>query len=143
MIDFQSLTNLAEINFKSKDKPGLKELADYIDHMKRDLFADKWSQATKKHIKTSLVLYIRSMQKQLAPMGYHYKAQNIEGKQHLEHVIPQNKIVTAYLHDKIPAEFVLQMPLCLITILTQTQTMVRVFLSLMVVQIARCLTMIH
>ena len=114
MIDFQSLTNLAEINFKSKDKPGLKELADYIDHMKRDLFADKWSQATKKHIKTSLVLYIRSMQKQLAPMGYHYKAQNIEGKQHLEHVIPQNKIVTAYLHDKIPAEFVLQMPLCLI-----------------------------
>ena len=54
------------------------------------------------------------MQKQLAPMGYHYKAQNIEGKQHLEHVIPQNKIVTAYLHDKIPAEFVLQMPLCLI-----------------------------
>ena len=114
MIDFQSLPNLAEINFKSKDKPGLKELADYIDHMKRDLFADKWSQATKKHIKTSLVLYIRSMQKQLAPMGYHYKAQNIEGKQHLEHVIPQNKIVTAYLHDKIPAEFVLQMPLCLI-----------------------------
>ncbi len=95
MIDFQNLTNLAEINFKSKDKPGLKELADYIDHMKRDLFADKWSQATKKHIKTSLVLYIRSMQKQLAPMGYHYKAQNIEGKQHLEHVIPQNKIVTA------------------------------------------------
>ena len=95
MIDFQNLTNLAEINFKSKDKPGLKELADYIDHMKQDLFADKWSQATKKHIKTSLVLYIRSMQKQLAPMGYHYKAQNIENKQHLEHVIPQNKIMTA------------------------------------------------
>ena len=38
----------------------------------------------------------------------------MEGKQHLEHVIPQNKIVTAYLHDKISAEIVLQMPLCLI-----------------------------
>ena len=97
MIDFQSLTNLPEINFKSKGRPELKELAEYIDHMKADLFNDRWSQVTKKHIKTSLVLYIRSMQKQLAPMGYHYKAQDMEGKQHLEHVIPQNKIITAYL----------------------------------------------
>ena len=72
MIDYQNLTNLPEINFKSKGRPELKELAEYIDHMKADLFNDRWSQATKKHIKTSLVLYIRSMQKQLAPMGYHY-----------------------------------------------------------------------
>ena len=114
MIDFQNLTNLPEINFKSKGRPVLKELADYIDNMKADLFNDRWSQATKKHIKTSLVLYIRSMQKQLAPMGHHYKAQNVIGKQHLEHVLPQNKIITAYLHDKISAELVLQMPLCLI-----------------------------
>ena len=71
MIDFQNLTNLPEINFKSKGRPELKELAEYIDHMKADLFSDRWSQVTKKHIKTSLVLYIRSMQKQLAPMGYH------------------------------------------------------------------------
>tara|TARA_E500000178_G_scaffold278459_1_gene277980 strand:- start:438 stop:797 length:360 start_codon:yes stop_codon:yes gene_type:complete len=56
------------------------------------------------------------MQKQLAPMGYHYKAQEslLKSKLHLEHVIPQNKIITAYLHDKIPAHLVLQMPLCLI-----------------------------
>ena len=114
MIDFQNLSNLPEINFKSKGRPELGELAEYIDHMKADLFDDRWSQVTKKHIKTSLVLYIRSMQKQLAPMGYHYKAQDMEGKQHLEHVIPQNKIITAYLHDKISAELVLQMPLCLI-----------------------------
>ena len=115
MIDFQSLINLPEINFKAKDRPGLQELADYIDHMKKDLFDDRWSQATKKHIKTSLTLYIRSMQKQLAPMGYHYKAQEslLKSKLHLEHVIPQNKIITA-LHDKISAELVLQMPLCLI-----------------------------
>lgn len=114
MIDFQNLTNLPEINFKAKDRPALRELAEYIDKMKADLFDEHWSQATKKHIKTSLVLYIRSMQKQLAPMGYHYKAQDLLGKQHLEHVIPQNKIITAYLHDKISAELVLQMPLCLI-----------------------------
>tara|TARA_Y100001938_G_scaffold150314_1_gene240651 strand:- start:318 stop:842 length:525 start_codon:yes stop_codon:yes gene_type:complete len=114
MIDYQNLTNLPEINFKTKGRPELDELAEYIDHMKSDLFNDKWSQATKKHIKTSLVLYIRSMQKQLAPMGYHYKAQDMVGKQHLEHVIPQNKIVTAYLHDKISAKLVLQMPLCMI-----------------------------
>ena len=116
MIDFQNLNNLAEINFKSKGPPQLKELAQYIDHMKADLFNDNWSQATKKHIKTSLVLYIRSMQKQLAPMGYHYKAQEsmMRRKLHLEHVIPQNKIITAYLHDKISAQLVLQMPLCLI-----------------------------
>ena len=113
-MDLQNLNNLPEINFKAKDRPGIKELAGYIDKMKQDLFDDRWSQATKKHIKTSLVLYIRSMQKQLAPMGYHYKAQDMEGKQHLEHVIPQNKIVTAYLHDKLSAEMVLQMPLCLI-----------------------------
>ncbi len=116
MIDFQSLNNLPEINFKAKDRPELNELADYIDKMKADLFDKKWSQATKKHIKGSLVLYIRTMQKQLAPMGYHYKAQEslLKSKLHLEHVIPQNKIITAYLHDKIPAQLVLQMPLCLI-----------------------------
>ena len=115
MIDYQSLNNIPEINFKSKTKPAISELADYIDHMKQDLFDDKWSQATKKHIKTSLVLYIRSMQKQLAPMGYHYRADNIEGKQHLEHVIPQNRIINAYLQGLITAEQALQMPLCMIS----------------------------
>ena len=114
MKHFQDLNNLPEINFKSKERPALEELANYIDRMKQDLFDDKWSQSTKKHIKTSLVLYIRSMQKQLAPMGYHYKAVDMKGKQHLEHVIPQNKIITAYLHDKISSRWVLQMPLCLI-----------------------------
>ena len=114
MKHFQNLNNLPEINFKSKERPVLEELANYIDRMKQDLFDERWGQATKKHIKTSLVLYIRSMQKQLAPMGYHYKAVDIKGKQHLEHVIPQNKIITAYLHDKISSRWVLQMPLCLI-----------------------------
>ena len=114
MKHFQDLNNLPEINFKAKERPELKELASYIDKMKADLFNDLWSQSTKKHIKGSLVLYIRTMQKQLAPMGYHYRAQDMEGKQHLEHVIPQNKIITAYLHDRISAELVLQMPLCLI-----------------------------
>lgn len=114
MKHFQDLNNLPEINFKAKERPELKELASYIDKMKADLFNDRWSQSTKKHIKGSLVLYIRTMQKQLAPMGYHYRAQDMEGKQHLEHVIPQNKIITAYLHDRISAELVLQMPLCLI-----------------------------
>ena len=114
MKHFQDLNNLPEINFKSKERPVLEELANYIDRMKQDLFDERWSQATKKHIKTSLVLYIRSMQKQLAPMGYHYKAVDMKGKQHLEHVIPQNRIITAYLHDKISSRWVLQMPLCLI-----------------------------
>ena len=114
MKHFQDLNNLPEINFKSKERPVLEELANYIDRMKQDLIDERWSQATKKHIKTSLVLYIRSMQKQLAPLGYHYRSADIGDKQHLEHVIPQNKIVTAYLHDKINAKLVLQMPLCLI-----------------------------
>jgi uncharacterized protein (DUF2461 family) len=115
MIDYQNLTNIPEINFKSKTKPAIKELANYIDHMKQDLFDEKWSQGTKKHIKTSLVLYVRSMQKQLAPMGYHYRADGIEGKQHLEHVIPQNRIINAYLNSFITAEQALQMPLCMIS----------------------------
>jgi len=115
MIDYQNLTNIPEITFKSKTKPALSELAEYIDHMKQDLFDDRWSQGTKKHIKTSLVLYVRSMQKQLAPMGYHYRADGIEGKQHLEHVIPQNRIINAYLHGLITAEQALQMPLCMIS----------------------------
>jgi uncharacterized protein (DUF2461 family) len=115
MIDYQNLTNIPEINFKSKTKPAIKELANYIDHMKQDLFNEKWSQGTKKHIKTSLVLYVRSMQKQLAPMGYHYRADGIEGKQHLEHVIPQNRIINAYLNSFITAEQALQMPLCMIS----------------------------
>jgi len=83
--------------------------------MKQDLFDDRWSQGTKKHIKTSLVLYVRSMQKQLAPMGYHYRADGIEGKQHLEHVIPQNRIINAYLQGLITASQALQMPLCMIS----------------------------
>lgn len=115
MIDYQNLTNIPEINFKSKNKPALSELAEYIDHMKQDLFDEKWSQGTKKHIRTSLVLYLRSMQKQLAPMGYHYRADGIEGKQHLEHVIPQNRIINAYLQGFITAEQALQMPLCMIS----------------------------
>ena len=115
MLDYQNLNNISEISFKSKTKPRVDELSKYIDTMKKDLFNDTWSQATKKHIKTSLTLYIRSMQKQLAPMGYHYRADNITGKQHLEHVIPQNKIINAYLHGFITAEQALQMPLCIIS----------------------------
>ena len=115
MIYYPSLENLPEINFKSKSRPKIKELALYIDHMKSQLFDSKWSTATKKHIKGSLTLYIRSMQKQLAPNGAHYKmATQLSHKEHLEHPIPQTKIITAYLHDKLSAEQVLQMPLCII-----------------------------
>ena len=114
-MDYQNLNNLPEINFKSKERPKLIELSNYIDGLKKDLFSDKWSTATKKHIKASLVLYIRSMQKQLAPNGAHYKvATSMSHKEHLEHPIPQTKIVTAYLHDKLSARQVLQMPLCMI-----------------------------
>ena len=38
MIDYQSLNNLPEITFKSKTRPGVTELAKYIDEMKADLF---------------------------------------------------------------------------------------------------------
>ena len=107
------IVSLPEIKFDSTDRPHLNELADYIDNMKQDLFSDNWSTATKKHIRGSLILYIRTMQKKLAPQGAHYRALDIE-KGHLEHVIPQNKIINAYLHDKISAEVVLQMPLCMI-----------------------------
>ena len=113
MIDYQSLSNLPEISFRSKERPALQELARYIDEMKSGLFNDKWSTATKKHIKGSLALYIRTMQKQSAPNGAHYRAVEVD-KQHLEHPIPQTKIITAYLHDKLTAEQVLQMPLCVI-----------------------------
>ena len=51
MKHFQDLNNLPEINFKAKERPELKELASYIDKMKADLFNDRWSQSTKKHIK--------------------------------------------------------------------------------------------
>ena len=50
MKHFQNLNNLPEINFKSKERPVLEELANYIDRMKQDLFDERWSQATKKHI---------------------------------------------------------------------------------------------
>ena len=115
MIDYPSLTNLPEINFKSKERPKLDELARYIDTLKKNLFSDKWSISTKKHIKGALVLYIRTMQKQLAPNGAHYKvSSSMSTKEHLEHPIPQTKIITAYLHDKFTAKQVLQMPLCII-----------------------------
>ena len=57
-MDITELDNisLAEINFRSKKRPPLDELAKYIDKLKKDLFKDEWSTSTKKHIKTSLVL---------------------------------------------------------------------------------------
>jgi hypothetical protein len=42
--------------------------------------------------------------------GHHYRAQDIEGKQHLEHVIPQNKIIT-HTYTTGYCGTVLQMPL--------------------------------
>ena len=116
MNDFKELdkTALAEISFRSsKVRPNIDEVSNYINRLKDDLFSDKWSEAIKKHIKSSLVLYIRVMQKQLAPNGADYRVTSI-GKLHLEHVIPQNKIINACLHDHISAETVLQMPLCMI-----------------------------
>ena len=106
-------TALADISFKTKSRPDVDEISRYIDRLKSDLFDPKWSDNIKKQIKSSLVLYIRMMQKQLAPNGALYRATDIN-KQHLEHVIPQNKIINAYLHDKLPVNLVLQMPLCLI-----------------------------
>lgn len=107
-------TALADISYKSsKARPNIDEISLYIDRLKQDLFDPNWTDTIKKQIKSSLVLYIRVMQKQLAPNGAHYRCADI-GKQHLEHVIPQNKIINAYLHDMIPAKLVLQMPLCMI-----------------------------
>ena len=77
MKHFKDLNNLPEISFKSKERPALEELANYIDRMKQDLFDDRWSQATKKHIKTSLVLYIRSMQKQSYAIKFFNPVTNI------------------------------------------------------------------
>ena len=42
MKHFQDLNNLPEINFKSKERPALEELANYIDRMKQDLFDERW-----------------------------------------------------------------------------------------------------
>ena len=112
MIDLDNV-QLPNFEYKSKQSASIDEIALYIDKLKKDLFDDQWSLAIKKVIKSSLILYIRTMQKKLAPMGAHYRAVDIQ-KQHLEHVVPQSKIINAYLHDMIPAKMVLQMPLCMI-----------------------------
>ena len=52
MIDFQSLNNLPEINFKSKERPALDELAKYIDHMKGDRKVK--GSSSKKDLKTNI-----------------------------------------------------------------------------------------
>ena len=56
MIDTPSLTNLPEIIFNSNESHKLDEVARYIDTLKKNLFYDKWSISTKKHIKGALVL---------------------------------------------------------------------------------------
>jgi hydroxymethylpyrimidine pyrophosphatase-like HAD family hydrolase len=107
---------LPDLSFKSNSKPSLIEIANYIDVAKKMLFDGTISHSLKKIHKENLNLFVREQQKKLMPSSGHYYAEDLSysKKKHLEHVIPQNVIFTAYLTDYISAEKLLQMPLCFI-----------------------------
>ena len=60
--------------------------------------------------------YLRDTQKEKCkPHQAHYFAVDLPDKKHLEHPIPQNKILQAYLDEDLTALEAIHMPLCLIS----------------------------
>lgn len=106
---------LGKFQFKSPGKVPLETDVDILDRFKNDLLSENVSRDIKGKYYYFLQRYLRDTQKLRCPAKAHYTAEghNI-GKAHLEHPIPQNRILQAYLEDYITALEAIHMPLCLI-----------------------------
>ena len=106
---------IGRLQFKSVNKISLEADVEILDRFKRDLLSENVSRDVKGKYFYFLQRYLRDTQKSRCPGSSHYTAEGAtEGKAHLEHPIPQNRILQAYLEDHIDAIEAIHMPLCLI-----------------------------
>ncbi len=105
-----------KLQFKSATKISMEADIEILDRFKNDLLSEEVSRDVKGKYFYFLQRYLRDTQKQRCPGPAHYIADGgSEGKSHLEHPIPQNKILQAYLENHISAVEAINMPLCLIS----------------------------
>jgi len=106
---------VGRLQFKSANKVSLEADIEILDRFKSDLLSENVSRDVKGKYFYFLQRYLRDTQKLRCPGPAHYTADGAtEGKAHLEHPIPQNRILQAYLEGHITAVEAIHMPLCLI-----------------------------
>jgi hypothetical protein len=106
---------VGRLQFKSANKVSLEADIEILDRFKTDLLSENVSRDVKGKYFYFLQRYLRDTQKLRCPGTAHYTAEGAtEGKAHLEHPIPQNRILQAYLEGHIDAIEAIHMPLCLI-----------------------------
>jgi len=106
---------VGRLQFKSANKVSLEADIEILDRFKSDLLSENVSRDVKGKYFYFLQRYLRDTQKSRCPGPAHYTADGTtEGKAHLEHPIPQNRILQAYLEGHITAIEAIHMPLCLI-----------------------------
>ena len=106
---------VGRLQFKSANKVSLEADIEILDRFKTDLLSENVSRDVKGKYFYFLQRYLRDTQKSRCPGPAHYTADGAtEGKAHLEHPIPQNRILQAYLEGHITAIEAIHMPLCLI-----------------------------
>jgi hypothetical protein len=109
MLDrYQSLDTKvgSKYTFKSKIKPSIESCCEFLDRFKEGLLSD----STASDIKSEYFYILQRCR----PNDAHYftVTRMIVEKQHLEHPIPQNRIISAYLDGDISALEAIHMPLC-------------------------------
>jgi len=108
-------TLVGRLQFKASNRISLEADVAILDKFKQDMLSDDVDREVKGKYFYFLSRYLRDTQKLRCPGNAHYTAEGAsDGKAHLEHPIPQNKILQAYLEDHITAVEAIHMPLCLI-----------------------------
>ena len=105
----------SKYTFKSKIKPSIESCCEFLDRFKTGLLSDSTASDIKSEYFYILQRYLRDTQKyRCRPNDAHYftVTRMIGEKQHLEHPIPQNRIISAYLDGDITALEAIHMPLC-------------------------------
>jgi hypothetical protein len=106
---------VGKLQFKSANKVSLEADVEILGRFKNDLLSENVSRDVKGKYFYFLQRYLRDTQKARCPGQAHYTAEGAtQGKAHLEHPIPQNRILQAYLEGHISEIEAIHMPLCLI-----------------------------
>jgi hypothetical protein len=117
---------VGRIQFRSSNKVSLEAECAILDRFKNDLLSTNVDKEVKGKFYYFLQRYLREVQKDRCPGikgpsgRAHYVSEdafekkNKDDEAHLEHPIPQNKILQAYIEDHITALEAINMPLCYI-----------------------------
>jgi len=104
-----------KLTFKTA-KTSIESDCAILDKFKNELLSENTGRDIKGKYFYFLQRYLRDTQKEKCkPHQAHYFSVDLPDKKHLEHPIPQNKILQAYLDGDISALEAIHMPLCLIS----------------------------